>query len=173
MSFLKRFQQSMESLSWESQSVIGSSSAEPVYVVAYSGGVDSHVLLHCCKQLDIRVRAVHVHHGLQSVADYWVTHCQEICQAMEIPLDVLYIDASPRRGQSPEEAARSARYQALKENMIAGECLLTAQHRDDQAETILLQLLRTASTAGPVIFTWVSRQRPNSGSLPMYSSPTL
>ena len=148
MSFLKRFQQSMESLSWDSLSDIAPSPAEPVYVVAYSGGVDSHVLLHCCKQLDIRVRAVHVHHGLQSVADYWVTHCQEICQAMEIPLDVLYVDASPRRGQSPEEAARSARYQALKENMKSGECLLTAQHRDDQAETILLQLLRTASSAG-------------------------
>jgi len=67
---------------------------------------------------------------------------------MEIPLDVLYVDASPQRGQSPEEAARSARYQALKDNIKAGECLLTAQHRDDQAETILLQLLRTASTAG-------------------------
>ena len=158
MSFLKRFQQSLESLSRESLSrgylpVIGSStdhssSVDPVYVVAYSGGIDSHVLLHCCKQLDIRVRAVHVHHGLQTVADYWVTHCEEICQAMEVPLDVLYVDASPQRGQSPEEAARTARYQVLKDNMKAGECLLTAQHRDDQAETILLQLFRTASTAG-------------------------
>jgi len=143
----------MESLSWESLPAVGPvsgdlSRVEPVYVVAYSGGVDSHVLLHCCKLLDIHVRAVHVHHGLQSVADYWVTHCQEICQEMEIALDILYVDASPQRGQSPEEAARSARYQALKDNMRAGECLLTAQHRDDQAETILLQLLRTASAAG-------------------------
>ena len=158
MSFLKRFQRSLESLASESlsrkslaavrPSSEGLSVDEPVYVVAYSGGVDSHVLLHCCKQLDIRVRAVHVHHGLQSVADYWVAHCLEICQAMDIALDVLYVDASPQRGQSPEEAARSARYKALKENLKAGECLLTAQHRDDQAETILLQLLRTASTAG-------------------------
>ena len=158
MSFLKRFQQSLESLSGESliQKSLASarptsehlSPDEPVYVVAYSGGVDSHVLLHCCKQLDIRVRAVHVHHGLQSVADYWVTHCQQICQAMEVALDVIYVDASPQRGQSPEEAARTARYRALKENMNAGECLLTAQHRDDQAETMLLQLLRTASAAG-------------------------
>jgi tRNA(Ile)-lysidine synthase len=140
MSFLRRFQTSLESLYPLPESAC--------YVVAYSGGVDSHVLLHCCKQLSVPLRAVHVHHGLQSVADYWVNHCRNICTALDVPLDVIYVDAKQKRGQSPEEAARKARYDALHENLSEGDCLLTAQHLNDQAETLLLQLFRTASTAG-------------------------
>jgi len=94
------------------------------------------------------VRAVHVHHGLQRVADDWVKHCQNICDALNIQLDVLYVDGQKKKGQSPEEAARAARYFALQNNLMAGECLLTAQHLNDQAETVLIQLFRTASTAG-------------------------
>jgi len=140
MSFVKRFQTSLESL----YKIPEKSS----YVIAYSGGVDSHVLLHCCKQLNVTVRAVHVHHGLQNIADDWVKHCQNICSALSIPLDILYVDAQQKSGQSPEEAARSARYEALHKNLTVGDCLLTAQHLNDQAETLLLQLFRTASTAG-------------------------
>jgi tRNA(Ile)-lysidine synthase len=138
--FVKRFQTSLESLSVPSENAH--------YVVAYSGGIDSHVLLHCCKKLNLTVRAVHVHHGLQNVADEWVTHCQSICRVLNIHLDVIYVDAKKNKGQSPEEAARSVRYQALQNNLIDGDCLLTAQHLNDQAETLLLQLFRTASTAG-------------------------
>jgi tRNA(Ile)-lysidine synthase len=98
--------------------------------------------------LSVPLRAVHVHHGLQSVADYWVNHCRNICTALDVPLDVIYVDAKQKRGQSPEEAARKARYDALHENLSEGDCLLTAQHLNDQAETLLLQLFRTASTAG-------------------------
>ena len=140
MSFVKRFQTSLESLSAPSENAH--------YVVAYSGGIDSHVLLHCCKKLKLTVRAVHVHHGLQNIADEWVTHCQSICRVLDIHLDVIYVDAKKNKGQSPEEAARSVRYQALGNNLIDGDCLLTAQHLNDQAETLLLQLFRTASTAG-------------------------
>jgi tRNA(Ile)-lysidine synthase len=140
MSFLKRFQSSLESLYTLPENAR--------YVIAYSGGVDSHVLLHCCKQLDIPLRAVHVHHGLQSVADYWVNHCQSICDAQKIPLDIIYVDAKQKRGQSPEETARNARYDALQKNLTDGDCLLTAQHLNDQAETLLLQLFRTATSAG-------------------------
>lgn len=118
------------------------------YVIAYSGGVDSHVLLHCCKQLKLPVRAVHVHHGLQDVADDWVQHCQSICKQYAIPLDIFYVDAKPQQGFSPEEVARNLRYEAIYKNLKTGECLVTAQHKNDQAETLLLQLFRTASAAG-------------------------
>lgn len=140
MSFVKRFQISLETLSYPEKNTD--------YVVAYSGGIDSHVLLHCCKELKLSVRAVHVHHGLQSIADDWVVHCQTACDALNIQLDVLYVDGRNKKGQSPEEAARRARYLALKNNLGAGDCLLTAQHLNDQAETVLIQLLRTASAAG-------------------------
>ncbi|GMR01505.1 MAG: tRNA lysidine(34) synthetase TilS [Gammaproteobacteria bacterium] len=140
MSFLKRFQTSLESLH--------KPSLNKKYVIAYSGGVDSLVLLHCFKQVDAVVRAVHVHHGLQAVADDWVTHCQQTCEQLDIPLDVIYVDAKQKQGTSPEESARNARYQALQDNLTEGECLVTAQHLNDQAETLLLQLFRTASTAG-------------------------
>ena len=140
MSFLKRFQTSLDSLD------------KPIdknkYVIAYSGGVDSLVLLHCFKQVNVAVRALHVHHGLQTVADDWVTHCQKICEQLNIPLDVLYVDAKQKPGTSPEESARIVRYQALQDNLTEGECLVTAQHLNDQAETLLLQLFRTASAAG-------------------------
>lgn len=140
MSFLERFQSSLESLYVLPQNAR--------YVVAYSGGIDSHVLLHCCNLLNVPLRAVHVHHGLQNVADYWVQHCLNICNSSNIPLDIIYVDARKKRGQSPEEAARSARYDALQKILTAGDCLLTAQHLNDQAETLLLQLFRTATTAG-------------------------
>ena len=140
MSFVKRFQDSLESL------YIPAENSQ--YVVAYSGGLDSHVLLHCFKQLGVAMRAVHVHHGLQADADDWVDHCQQSCDQLGVQLDTLYVDAQPKAGDSPEEAARNARYQALHQNLNKGDCLVTAQHKDDQAETLLLQLFRTASTAG-------------------------
>lgn len=145
MSFLNRFQtslQSLQTLSEDKNHVIEK------YVIAYSGGVDSLVLLHCIKKINVAARAVHVHHGLQSVADDWVTHCQQTCEQLNMPLDVLYVDAKQTQGTSPEEAARNARYLALQNNLAEGECLLTAQHLNDQAETLLLQLFRTASSAG-------------------------
>jgi len=140
MSFLQRFQQSLESLYIPPE---GSH-----YVVAYSGGVDSHVLLYCCHQLQLPVRAVHVHHGLQDEADHWVSHCQKICQQFAVDLQVCYVDASAQQGEGPEQAARKARYAALRENLQTTDCLLTGQHLDDQAETLLLQLMRSANAAG-------------------------
>lgn len=142
MSFLKRFQTSLESLYTLPEN--------NDYVVAYSGGVDSHVLLHCCSRLNLSVRAVHVHHGLQAVGDDWVKHCQAICDQLNISLHVVYVDARQKPGerQSPEESARNARYQALENALTQGDCLLTGQHLNDQAETLLLQLFRTATSAG-------------------------
>ena len=120
--------------------------------VAFSGGLDSTVLLHAMAGLRDRVSvplgAVHVHHGLQAEADAWVGHCRDVCAGLEVPLTVLHVDARPGRGDSPEAVARLARYRALGKWLDTGHCLLTAQHRDDQAETLLLQLLRGAGMHG-------------------------
>ncbi len=140
MPFVQRFLKELESLHALTDNA--------KYVVAFSGGLDSHVLLHCCYILQLPVRAVHVHHGLQDCADDWVVHCEQICQQLDVALDVIYVDAQKKSGQSPEESARIARYQALQENLNDNDCLLTAQHLNDQAETFLLQLFRTASAAG-------------------------
>jgi tRNA(Ile)-lysidine synthase len=124
----------------------------PRFWVAYSGGLDSHVLLHLCARLrgsaGLDFRAVHVHHGLQTQADAWSEHCAKVCEQLGLPHLGLKIDARAKPGESPEEAARRARYAAIKAQMAAGDILLTAQHRDDQAETLLLQLLRGAGLAG-------------------------
>jgi tRNA(Ile)-lysidine synthase len=117
-------------------------------VVAYSGGLDSHVLLHLCRAVGLPVRAVHIHHGLQAQADDWDAHCQAVCVELAIPYVCIAIDAHPQRGQSPEDAARKARYLALEHALQEGEVLLTAHHQQDQAETLMLQLMRGAGPAG-------------------------
>lgn len=116
------------------------------YVVAFSGGLDSTVLLHAMAAVagEVPVVAVHVHHGLQAAADDWAGHCRRQCEALGVPLTV----AQVRVAGSGEAAARDARYAALREQMQAGDVLLTAQHADDQAETFLLQALRGAGVAG-------------------------
>lgn len=116
--------------------------------LAYSGGVDSRVLLHLLSQLDLPVRAVYVDHGLHAVSKQWAEHCQQICAQLNIPFTSITVDATAQRGESPEAAARRARYQALATLVEANDCVLTAQHADDQAETFLLQLMRGAGAAG-------------------------
>jgi tRNA(Ile)-lysidine synthase len=120
--------------------------------VAFSGGLDSSALLHAMAALRdrfaIAVGAVHVHHGLQADADAWVNHCRRVCTGYDIPLSVLHADARPAQGESPEAAARLARYAVLADWLVPDHCLLTAQHQDDQAETLLLQLLRGAGVHG-------------------------
>lgn len=123
------------------------------YWLAYSGGLDSHVLLHALHGLSaklpgVTLGAIHVHHGLRTEADQWAAHCVAVCAVLEIPCQVLHVQARPAVGESPEDAARRARYQALLGVVAAGDCLLTAHHQDDQAETLLLQLLRGCGVAG-------------------------
>ncbi|MCF6189874.1 MAG: tRNA lysidine(34) synthetase TilS [Cocleimonas sp.] len=118
-------------------------------VIAYSGGLDSHVLLHLTSQMtDYSVRAIHVHHGLQKEAGHWVDHCQQVCDVLNIPLQVEHLNLSKEKGESVEELARTARYTAFKKSVQAGEVLLTAHHQNDQAETLLLQLFRGAGVQG-------------------------
>ena len=120
--------------------------------LAFSGGLDSTVLLHqlVCwqrQQPQLRVRALHVHHGLSPNADSWAVHCQQICQQWQIPCDVLHVQVDGR-ASGIEAAAREARYQVLFEQLQPGEHLLTAQHLDDQCETLLLALKRGSGPAG-------------------------
>lgn len=100
------------------------------------------------KTLSIKLQAVYVNHGLSQNARAWGMHCQNICDALDVPLTVLEVDAKPKSGQSPEESARFARYHAIAELMNPGDYLATAHHQDDQAETLLLQLLRGAGPKG-------------------------
>ncbi|WP_312663883.1 tRNA lysidine(34) synthetase TilS [Pantoea sp. CTOTU49201] len=122
------------------------------YVLAFSGGLDSTVLLHqlVCwqrQQPALRVRALHVHHGLSPNADSWALHCKHLCQQWQIPCEVLHVQVDGR-ANGIEAAAREARYQALFQQLQPGEHLLTAQHLDDQAETLLLALKRGSGPAG-------------------------
>lgn len=119
--------------------------------VAFSGGLDSTVLLHLLVKLRQThslpaLTAVHVHHGLQAAADAWPAHCQALCDALNVPLQVFRVQV--QAGASLERAARDARYQAFVAVTQAHEVLLTGQHRDDQAETLLFRLLRGAGVSG-------------------------
>jgi tRNA(Ile)-lysidine synthase len=121
-------------------------------IVAYSGGIDSHVLLHLCAGLKTKlpamISAVHIHHGLHPDAMRWAEHCASNCRALNLPFSMVHVNARPESGQSPEEAARNARYNGIIQQMQTGTLALTAQHQDDQAETLLLQLLRGSGLAG-------------------------
>jgi tRNA(Ile)-lysidine synthase len=121
-------------------------------LVAFSGGLDSSVLLHLLVGLrqqlpDLQLRAVHVHHGLSAFADQWVTHCQQQCVVWQLPLVVQHVQVDSQQG-GIEAAARAARYSAFASTLAAGETLLTAQHLDDQCETFLLALKRGSGPAG-------------------------
>ncbi|WP_235579338.1 tRNA lysidine(34) synthetase TilS [Pseudorhodoferax sp. Leaf274] len=123
--------------------------------VAYSGGADSTALLRACAaRWPGQVHAVHVHHGLQAAADGFEAHCRDTCAALGVPLAVAHVQARPARGQSPEDAARRARYAAIGDAIAhtwgaggPGDVAL-AQHADDQIETILLALSRGAGLPG-------------------------
>jgi tRNA(Ile)-lysidine synthase len=121
-------------------------------LVAFSGGLDSSVLLHLLVGLrqqlpDLQLRAVHVHHGLSAFADQWVTHCQQQCVAWQLPLVVQHVQVDSQQG-GIEAAARAARYSAFASTLAVDETLLTAQHLDDQCETFLLALKRGSGPAG-------------------------
>lgn len=119
--------------------------------VAYSGGADSTALLHAAtRQWPGQVSAIHIHHGLQAAADDFVRHCEATCAALSVPLHVVHVKAKNASGESPEDAARKARYAALASEALAHgmSTVALAQHADDQVETLLLALSRGAGVAG-------------------------
>ena len=123
--------------------------------VGLSGGADSTALLLACAQKwPGQVQAIHVHHGLQAAADDFERHCKALCERLQVPLTVRRVDARHAPGESPEDAARQARYKAFE--AVAQSCqalgaihsIALAQHADDQVETLLLALSRGAGVAG-------------------------
>ncbi len=119
--------------------------------IGYSGGVDSHVLLHVCAMLPefkSKIIAVYIHHGLQKEADDWAIHCQQIARNLGVSFLERRVNAQPNNGESPEEAARNARYNEFKNLINENDVLLIAQHREDQLETVLLQLFRGSGLKG-------------------------
>ncbi|MDO5625885.1 MAG: tRNA lysidine(34) synthetase TilS [Pseudomonadota bacterium] len=123
--------------------------------VAFSGGADSTaLLLACAARWPRQVHAWHVHHGLQVAADDFEHHCTALCQRLGVPLHVRRVQAKPAPGQSTEDAARRARYEAFDALAIASQTheaiktVALAQHADDQAETLLLALSRGAGLPG-------------------------
>jgi tRNA(Ile)-lysidine synthase len=126
--------------------------------IGYSGGADSTALLLVCAQKwPGQVSAIHIHHGLQAAADDFAAHCVAFCKRINVPLVVKRVDAKHELGDSPEAAARTARYHAFSTlasdftafaaiKKIANIAL--AQHADDQVETLLLALSRGAGLPG-------------------------
>ncbi len=145
--------------------------------VAFSGGLDSTVLLHALVELratvlpELSLRALHVNHGLSAFAQSWTASCEAHCQHWQVEFVSLNVNVDARQG-GIEAAARSARYGALIAHLRVGETLLTAQHLNDQCETFLLALKRGSGPAGlssmsanaemggfPVLRPWLNVER--------------
>lgn len=136
------------------EAIAGFSPGLPL-AIAFSGGADSTaLLLACADKWPGQVHAFHVHHGLQAAADDFERHCHHVCAEHAVPLHVRRIDARAAPGQSPEDAARRARYVAFEAlalattDSLAIKDVALAQHADDQAETLLLALSRGAGLPG-------------------------
>lgn len=123
-------------------------------MVAYSGGADSSaLLLACAHKWPGQVLAAHVHHGLQAAADDFAKHCEQVCVGLGVPFALRKVQARHAGGESPEDAARRARYGALlamaaEDFATPARSIALAQHADDQVETVLLALSRGAGLAG-------------------------
>ena len=127
-------------------------SAARVCWIAYSGGMDSAVLLHAlaslCDRFPFDIRALHVDHGLHSSSRAWAEHCRRACERLGVSLEIRRVQVIPAPGESLEAVARVQRYAAMAELLGRRDLLLTAQHRDDQAETLLLALMRGSGPKG-------------------------
>ncbi|MCG9639016.1 tRNA lysidine(34) synthetase TilS [Vibrio sp. Isolate34] len=134
-------------------SVFDQSAIKPLrLVVAFSGGVDSRVLLELAVQYTkahgIDCQAIHIHHGLSESADQWAEQCQAWCDDLSVPLAVERVSLDVHSGESIEKLARDARYHAFKQHIRHGDVLVTGQHIDDQVETFLLALKRGSGPKG-------------------------
>lgn len=122
------------------------------YLVAFSGGLDSTVLLHALaaarSKIPVPIVALHVNHGLHADADTWEVDCSEFAKSVDVEFLSCRIEVAADTGLGPEAAARQARYAALRGWVGRDDYLLSAHHEDDQAETLLLNLLRGSGVSG-------------------------
>ncbi len=131
---------------------LAGSAAPSRYLVAYSGGLDSTVLLHALRQADLAagqpIVAVHVDHGLQAKARAWERHCRQFAKRLGVRYVARRVEIRDSDPRGVEAAARGERYRVLADLTQAGDHVLTAHHQEDQAETLLLNLMRGSGTAG-------------------------
>ncbi len=119
------------------------------YVVAFSGGLDSTVLMHALAHFsEIPVLAIHIDHGMQADSSDWGEQCSRAAADLDIEFQSLRVDVQLESGNGPEASARDARYAALHAELNDNDWLLSAHHREDQAETLLLNLIRGSGPAG-------------------------
>jgi len=132
--------------------ILSTQPAANAYLVGFSGGADSTALLFAIKQLEGRlntpIRAIHVNHGIHADADQWQKHCVNFCQQHQISLTYRKVSLKGDGGKGMEAEARHLRYQAMSALLEPGDQLLTAHHADDQAETLLLNLMRGSGIDG-------------------------
>jgi tRNA(Ile)-lysidine synthase len=121
-------------------------------VVAFSGGLDSTVLLHALASSrdahQTALLAIHIDHGLHPESAAWCRHCRSFATSLDIEFESVKVAVRSDSGQGLEAAAREARYAAFRAILRSGDCLLSAHHKDDQAETLLLNLMRGSGPAG-------------------------
>lgn len=118
------------------------------WVVGFSGGLDSMVLLHLLANHPERpdILAVHINHGLQAGSESWASHCSDVCKKLHIAFVAITVTVDP--SGSSETQARKSRYQAFEEVLQAHDVLVLAHHLDDQLETAFLNLLRGSDAPG-------------------------
>lgn len=122
------------------------------YVVAFSGGLDSSVLLHALAstggRAGVPVLAIHIDHGLHEDSPRWTEHCADFAKALGVDYACRSVEVQLESGKGPEASARDARYSALYAELGESDWLLSAHHREDQAETLLLNLVRGSGPMG-------------------------
>lgn len=124
-------------------------SPSAIWWIGFSGGLDSTALLHALAQLQlpVQLRALHINHQISANADAWQTQCADFCAQYSIPFYAEKVRVE-NTGKGIEDAARAVRYAVFEKNLAAGDYLLTAHHANDQAETLLLRLMRGTGPRG-------------------------
>jgi len=144
----------MQHLTWQTfQQIIESLTCKKKFLVAYSGGLDSQVLLSLLTEWaihdsTIQVRVIHINHQLSPNANTWVSFCNDFALKHKIPFLTQEISIQQRSKEGVEAQARRLRYDAIKQHLLKEEVLLTAHHQNDQVETMLLHWLRGSGSAG-------------------------